>query len=809
MPTYSSDRCGPLCGARWIRAQARRVTFPTLLACALFTPAIQAQFWQQDPTFAPTLASPEIPIEHRIYDLARQPNGKVLATGYIERVNGQVRANPTAPMRFNADGSLDPSFQASESAFRLFPQPGGKIVTLNGLRLNADGTRDPTFQLAADLGTVEAVDALGRLYALRSGGTFVRTTTEGIVDGQFQSQVRPFYNNGIAPFADGSVAVAAVVEGVIEGLYYSTLKIVRLRPDGSQDPAFTPYVDTIQMHNFLGLVALPDGRVLLYGTVTAQYGVAMRFVRLGPDGLPDYIYVAPGSGSSAPGHEDAFTLAGVLYDLLQDAEVAPGTSIRENFSRGDCFVASLDVTADGSLWLADGTRSPPIVFGRYTRSSATALTIDPRPTVVYEYSPATIERVLGQDLLLIGPTAGGLFPLTYQWLKDGNPIPGATTTTLNLKGLTANDAGSYAVKISNAYGSVTSSSWRIEVDTTPAPVKVIQPVENRAVTVGAGLVWWTYATGNPFPTFAWTRNGSAVNIVTGGSGQQASSSVQINHVQPEHTGVYETTVTSGNSSQHMRAILGVLSDVKTSGAAVEVGADIVHPNKNVYDQVLLSGAAAAITADAGQVTRISFVDLTHDIVQVELSGAGTLALVLENSGPPAAPIHYNQPNVLYVRGHPGIVVAGADETTNVSVFSVGRANAVNQALFRDDVDYDGTADLAFIAITTTNGRFGSLRTGNVQYYAAKGLTGVYAPDVAFEGPVFVDDIDAFDNATPALVLKSAADLRVTGGDLLQTNGEPMLIGERVPNTFTAGTNSHGQTLPTQPNRAIFQPEETP
>ncbi|HYD82859.1 MAG TPA: serine hydrolase, partial [Opitutus sp.] len=94
-------------------------------------------------------------------------------------------------------------------------------------------------------------------------------------------------------------------------------------------------------------------------------------------------------------------------------------------------------------------------------------------------------------------------------------------------------------------------------------------------------------------------------------------------------------------------------------------------------------------------------------------------------------------------------------------------------------------------------------------YASKGVTGVYAPGVAFDGPVFVGDIDAFDAATPALVLRSAQELRVTGGDLLQTNGKPVLIGELVPSNFTAGTTSHGDLLLAQPNRATFQPEDLP
>ena len=107
--------------------------------------------------------------------------------------------------------------------------------------------------------------------------------------------------------------------------------------------------------------------------------------------------------------------------------------------------------------------------------------------------------------------------------------------------------------------------------------------------------------------------------------------------------------------------------------------NIRHPNGNIFDQVLLTGTAETITADPGKVTRTSYIDLTDDIVQIEFSGAGTLSVVLDRASGPAAPLNYQQPSVGYMKGHAGIVITGANETTNVSVFSVGRATAFDPA----------------------------------------------------------------------------------------------------------------------------------
>src|SRR5439155_21119470 len=49
------------------------------------------------------------------------------------------------------------------------------------------------------------------------------------------------------------------------------------------------------------------------------------------------------------------------------------------------------------------------------------------------------------------------FPLSYQWLFRGQPLPGATNTVFQISSVSNNLAGTYAVVVSNALGPVTSS----------------------------------------------------------------------------------------------------------------------------------------------------------------------------------------------------------------------------------------------------------------------------------------------------------------------------------------------------------------
>jgi len=215
-------------------------------------------------------------------------------------------------------------------------------------------------------------------------------------------------------------------------------------------------------------------------------------------------------------------------------------------------------------------------------------------------------------------------------------------------------------------------------------------------------------------------------------------------------------------------------------------------------------------------------------VQVEFTGAGSLSLVLDESSGPAAPLLYRQPGVSYMKGHAGLVVTGADETTHVTVFSVGRATAFDPTgafnlaqpvsatndparngspLFQDHPasDYDGIADLAFIAISSTDGKFGGVRTGDASFFGTNGYTGLYAPGVEFTGPVNLGNINAHNEATPVLQI-GAADLGVaiTGGDLKQDNARAIQVSGFTRLNFVAGATSNNGVLPAQTNQAHFE-----
>jgi hypothetical protein len=82
--------------------------------------------------------------------------------------------------------------------------------------------------------------------------------------------------------------------------------------------------------------------------------------------------------------------------------------------------------------------------------------------------------------------AKGASPLSYQWVKDGAPVDGATNSTITFTNAQASQSGSYAVTITNILGSIVSSNATLTVTIpdvcTPAP---------------AGIVSWWPGEGDP------------------------------------------------------------------------------------------------------------------------------------------------------------------------------------------------------------------------------------------------------------------------------------------------------------------------
>ena len=436
-------------------------------------------------------------------------------------------------------------------------------------------------------------------------------------------------------------------------------------------------------------------------------------------------------------------------------------------------------------------------LGSATSNTATLTVNSSQVAPMFTIQPASESVTVGDNVTLTVEVTGTPTP-ALQWFKDGASLDGQTAASLPLASVQLTDTGVYTVTASNAAGTVTSAAGTLTVSPAPGVPVFTAPPQSQAVAPGTTVVLSAPAIGSPAPTLQWQWNGATLAGAT-------SATLTLANLQPANAGIYTALSTNSfGTTTSDPAIVGVSTTSKVIGAGSEIAHGIyVASNGNTFDQVLPSGAAVAVTAEPGKITRTSFIDLSDDIVQVEFSGAGTLSLVLDTPTGPALPKNYNQ-SVLYMKGHAGIVITGADHTTNVSVFTVGRITAVNQTLFKDGIAYDGVAGIAFIAIASTDGQFSGVRTADASYFATKGLTGIYAPGVTFNGPVYLGDINASNTATPVLLIGGTTNnTGITGGDLKQANGQPVKVSGLTQLKFMAGSDSNGNLQPATDNQATL------
>lgn len=328
---------------------------------------------------------------------------------------------------------------------------------------------------------------------------------------------------------------------------------------------------------------------------------------------------------------------------------------------------------------------------------------------------------------------------------------------------------------------------------TDAAGLVAQPWSATA-TVGKTASFSVVAAGGGNLSYQWYRGGVAVAGAT-------AATFTIPAAAATDAGIYDVVVSGGLETVSRPVILGLLPAAgQRSAGAVTTKPEwqgLQHPNGNVYDQFLLSGAAGSINASAGRIARVSFLDLQNNIVQVEMAGAGAVTVVLDAARGPLAPALYNQPGILYMQGGATVVLAGADATTHLSVYSVGRNT--NPAVTRPDVTYNAWANLRVVAVLSADGHLGGLHLGNASFASSTGYAGLFAPEVTAlaQPPAVLHDVAAGSTAAAFLAFAPAAAVPVTiaGGTLAQPNLEGVSVAGVAKLRMEAGLGSSGQPAP--------------
>ncbi len=114
----------------------------------------------------------------------------------------------------------------------------------------------------------------------------------------------------------------------------------------------------------------------------------------------------------------------------------------------------------------------------------------------------------------------GTPPLTYQWLKGGNPVQDATNSSYSFVTTYPRDDGAaFSVKVSNSLGSTNSDVALIGVLTN---IDLVGPPLSITRTVGSHATFRVGAGGAVPLTYQWSRNGLPLAGETGASLHLAS-----------------------------------------------------------------------------------------------------------------------------------------------------------------------------------------------------------------------------------------------------------------------------------------------
>ncbi|MEO6246293.1 MAG: immunoglobulin domain-containing protein [Opitutaceae bacterium] len=301
------------------------------------------------------------------------------------------------------------------------------------------------------------------------------------------------------------------------------------------------------------------------------------------------------------------------------------------------FYEPLGIVVDGTtVYVADTSNN----LIRRGQPASTA------PIPVISIHPFDQEVSVGQAVSF-GVVATGT-NLTFQWLRSGSPIAGATGSTYTIASAQIADIAAYVVRVSSTGGSVDSSQANLSV-TAPGSGAIVITARPISLNVNPGqpATFGVTATGSGL-AYQWFKNGGVISGAT-------ASSYSIPSAQTADAATYLVRLTSGTTVETTSAKLtvggssgsGISITTQPASRTVDAGQGVTFlvvasgtgalSYQWFKDDNVISGAtattfniAAVQTTDAGNYTvRVS--NGTQNIV------SATAVLVVNGPPPPVGP----------------------------------------------------------------------------------------------------------------------------------------------------------------------------
>lgn len=319
--------------------------------------------------------------EDDVQALAVQSNGKIIAAGLFNDINGT--ANSLGIARLNTNGVVDSGFNPGTSVDfginSVAIQPDGRIIigggftqyqgtSRNGIaRINADGSLDTNFNPGTgvdDQITSVAFQADGKVVIAGYFTSYNGTNRSGIARVNTNGTLDLTFNPGTGlDFAVDSVMVQTDGKILLGGgftTYNGTSRrgVARVNSDGSLDTTFNPGATSVD--NLVRIaMAQPDGKVIIGGDFTTFNGVSRNGIaRLNTNGTLDTSF-NPGAGANGSVYSLALQpngkiiVAGNFTSITgiprsNIARLLPNGTLDNNFGAGtDTSVLAVALQTDG------------------------------------------------------------------------------------------------------------------------------------------------------------------------------------------------------------------------------------------------------------------------------------------------------------------------------------------------------------------------------------------------------------------------------------------------------------------------------
>ncbi|MEY2878555.1 MAG: hypothetical protein RLZZ15_935, partial [Verrucomicrobiota bacterium] len=201
----------------------------------------------------------------------------------------------------------------------------------------------------------------------------------------------------------------------------------------------------------------------------------------------------PGPGKSVSFNVSATGPGALTYQWSLNGSSLPGET------RSQLVVAVTDARVAGDY-------SVTVSIGPQRLTSTPALLTVLAPPIITT-QPVGFTGLIGKPVTFTTAAIGST-PITFQWFKDGVPVPGATSATLALASLQPGDAGAYTAAVTNPSGTTRSSVATLAVVASlDPPVITAQPQSLTTTRSGTAAVEVTVKGTEPF-IYQWYFNGN-------------------------------------------------------------------------------------------------------------------------------------------------------------------------------------------------------------------------------------------------------------------------------------------------------------